>query len=480
MRSSPLTSSLKWGIDQGFDTHADDFDLSSKRGFSLGAIQRPANEVMDKALPWIRESRVLRSLSGFTGYDPHAPYRPPEPFASRYKERPYNGEIAFTDSQVGRLVSELQSLGVYDRTILVVMGDHGESLGDREECSRLLHLQQRDARPLPDPIAVHPNAASTRRRSRAVGRRDADRARSAGRRSSRRHVRRQPHAADDRRRAGARSGRVLRSHVSAPPLRLERPPRAAVGPLQGHRRAAAGAYDIERDPRESTNLFSERRTLGERMIGQLRSMEDRFNKTSASLPAADVDPEARERLAALGYVGSFVASASDSRSGRADPKDKIGLFNKLGTATDLTRERDDKPEAAFDRIVALLNEVVREDPTVIDAWFMMGTQHLRHNEPAKAVELLKRTLSLKPDYDLAVMNLAQAYRRLGDDEAALAGFEHYLKIDRRIRSSTTRWVRSGWTGRSAARRAALSSVAGAGPERRLGEERPRRRRAQER
>ena len=99
-----------------------------------------------------------------------------------------------------------------------------------------------------------------------------------------------------------------------------------------------------------------------------------------------MDPEARERLAALGYVGSFVASASDSRSGRADPKDKIGLFNKLGTATDLTRERDDKPEAAFDRIVALLNEVVREDPTVIDAWFMMGTQHLRHNEPAKAVE----------------------------------------------------------------------------------------------
>ncbi len=75
------------------------------------------------------------------------------------------------------------------------------------------------------------------------------------------------------------------------------------------------------------------------------------------------------------------------------------------------------------------NEVVREDPTVIDAWFMMGTQYLRHNEPAKAVEYFKRTLSLKPDYDLAVMNLAQAYRRLGDDEAALAGFEHYLKID---------------------------------------------------
>ena len=79
--------------------------------------------------------------------------------------------------------------------------------------------------------------------------------------------------------------------------------------------------------------------------------------------------------------------------------------------------------------MALLNEVVRDDPQVIDAWFMMGTQHLRHNEPAKAVEHFKRTLSLKPDYDLAVINLAQAYRRMGDDDAALAGFEHYLTLD---------------------------------------------------
>src|SRR6185312_11746186 len=81
------------------------------------------------------------------------------------------------------------------------------------------------------------------------------------------------------------------------------------------------------------------------------------------------------------------------------------------------------------RIVALLQDVTHEDPTVIDAWFMLGTQYLRNNQPTKAVEYFKKTLSLKPDYDLAVMNLAQAYRRLGDDDAALAGFERYLTID---------------------------------------------------
>ena len=90
--------------------------------------------------------------------------------------------------------------------------------------------------------------------------------------------------------------------------------------------------------------------LGDRMIAQLRTMENGFTKMTAAMPAADVDPEARERLAALGYVGTFVASASDPRTGRADPKDKIGLFNKLNDATDLSKDRDE--DAGRDRSAA--------------------------------------------------------------------------------------------------------------------------------
>jgi len=142
-----------------------------------------------------------------------------------------------------------------------------------------------------------------------------------------------------------------------------------------------------------------------------------------------VDPEARARLAALGYVGSFVASASDPRTGRADPKDKIGLFNRLGQAMDLSKDSDEEPDAVFSEVLGLLNEVVKEDPQVIDAWFMLGTQHLKRHLAKEAVGYFKKTLELKPDYDLAVINMAQAYRQLGDDDAALAGFERYLELD---------------------------------------------------
>ena len=107
----------KWGFNQGFDTYVDDFDLSQDprrlSGSDSAARQRSRGQgpALDSA---VSSDAVLRLDSSAT--TPHSPYRPPEPFASRYRGHPYNGEIAFADSQVGRIVSQLQSSGLYDRT----------------------------------------------------------------------------------------------------------------------------------------------------------------------------------------------------------------------------------------------------------------------------------------------------------------------------------------------------------------------------
>jgi arylsulfatase A-like enzyme/tetratricopeptide (TPR) repeat protein len=420
----------KWGIDQGFDTYFDDFDLSQTRSVSLSGIQRPGNEVVDKALPWIQEAKGSPFFAWIHLYDAHSPYRPPEPFLSRYKGHPYNGEIAFADSQVGRVVSELQSLGLYDRTVVVVMGDHGESLGDHGEGAHGFFVYN---------SVTHVPFLIRAPFSQVHNRHVADPVRS---------VDVMPTALDL---LGVPSPPGI-SGASVVPLMTGATRELgldayseALYPLHHYgwsdlRALRAGRYkvidaprpelyDLDRDPQETTNLFGQRASLGDGMLAQLRSLEQRFNTSVAALPAGDVDPEARERLAALGYVGSFVASASDPRTGRADPKDKIGLFNKLGTATDLSKEHDGDPEASFAKIIALLDDVVREDPQVIDAWFMRGVKYLAHGDLEKAVANFKQALVLKPDYDLAVFNLAQAYRRMGNDDAALAGFEHYLTLD---------------------------------------------------
>jgi arylsulfatase A-like enzyme/tetratricopeptide (TPR) repeat protein len=422
----------KWGINQGFDTYFDDFDLSGVRAASLSAIQRPANEVLDKALPWIEQSKDAPFFAWIHLYDPLVPYRPPEPFATKYRGHPYNGEIAFADSQIARLVSTLQTRGLYDRTVLVVIGDHGESLGDHGESAHGFFVYNSVTHV---PLVIRTPFSSTGHR------RIADPVRS---------VDVMPTVLDL---LGA-PGATGISGVSLVPLLTGTKTELgldayseAMYPLHHYGWSDLHAlrsgrykvidaprpelYDIERDPNETTNLFAERQALGDRMIAGLRSLEGGFKTVVAPMPAADIDPEARERLAALGYVGTFVANASDPRTGRADPKDKIGLFNKLNEATDLSRDRENDPEGSFTRVVALLNQVIQEDPQVIDAWFMRGTKYLAHGDLEKAVADYKQTLSLKPDYDLAVSNLAQAYRRMGNDEAALAGFERYLQLDPR-------------------------------------------------
>jgi arylsulfatase A-like enzyme/tetratricopeptide (TPR) repeat protein len=420
----------KWGINQGFETYFDDFDLSQTRVLSLSAIQRPANEVLDKALPWIEQAGNQPFFAWIHLYDPHSPYRPPEPFASRYQAHPYNGEIAFADSQIARLVSTLRSRSLYDRTVIIVMGDHGESLGEHGEGSHGFFVYN-SVTNVPFVIRA-PFSHTTHRRV-------ADPVRSVDLLPTVLDLLGVPAATGISGvslvplMTGAKTelGLDVYSEAMYP---LHHYGWSDLHALRSGRYKVIDAprpelYDVDRDPKETTNLFADRRALGDRMIGQLRTIESGFTKTAAAMPAADVDPEARERLAALGYVGTFVATASDPRAGRADPKDKIELFNKLNTATDLSKEREGNVEASFARVISLLSEVIKEDNQVIDAWFMRGTKYLAHGDLEKAVEDFKQALKLKPDYDLAVSNLAQAYRRMGNDDAALAGFERYLTLD---------------------------------------------------
>ncbi len=95
----------KWGLAQGFDTYSDKFDLSKFKVLSLGTVQKPGNEVVDAALTWLDTVRSKKFFAWVHLYDPHTPYDPPEPYASRYRNQPYLGEIAFTDEQVGRLLT---------------------------------------------------------------------------------------------------------------------------------------------------------------------------------------------------------------------------------------------------------------------------------------------------------------------------------------------------------------------------------------
>jgi arylsulfatase A-like enzyme/Flp pilus assembly protein TadD len=420
----------KWGINQGFDTYFDDFDLSKFKVFSMGAIQRPGNEVVDHALPWIDQHRGSPFFAWIHLYDAHTPYAPPAGFKERYPNDPYQGEISFADSQVGRVVQFLRDRDLFERTVIVVLGDHGESLNDHGEEGHGFFVYE---------SVIHVPMIVRAPFSAMKGRRVADAVRSvdvmptvldllgvsppAGVEIDGQSV--TPLMTGGRNELGLEAYAEAvypLHHFGWSDLRALR---------QGRYKLIAAPrpelYDLQDDPAEQSNLYAARKALGDRMLGRLHDMEAHFKSSAqADAAAVEIDPDAKARLAALGYVGSFVASVGDdaSRAGLADPKDKVHLFNKISTARDLGRD-----ENAIAAAMAMIEEVVKEDPKVIDAWFTLGNMSSRRGKYEEAVAYFKRALALKADDEEAVVNLAHAYRRLGRDDDALVGYRRFLELD---------------------------------------------------
>lgn len=417
----------KWGLDQGFAAYLDDFDMTKVKAMSLSSIRRPGNEVVDLALKWLEGVADQRFFSWLHFYDPHAPYVSPEPYKSEYQGHPYRGAVAFTDAQVGRVLNFLKDRGLSDRTIVIVSGDHGESLGEHGEETHGFFVYESS---MHVPLIIYAPFTNT------IGRRVTQPVRTADILPTVLDLLQIPAP-------GSLAGVSLTSLLTGA-RELAKPVEGygeAMYPLHHYGWSELIAsrsdryklidaprpelYDLERDPKELTNIFEQRRSVGDAM---LRNLRDQKRAMAAGAPvtpkAEDVDPETRARLAALGYVGSFVATSEGPASDRADPKDKIELFNLMTTARDVSKEENGNAEA-----IAMLRRVVTDDPNVIDAWFMLGMEYFKAGKYQDAVTNYSRALQLKPDYDLALINMANAYRRMGRDDAALAGYERYVAVD---------------------------------------------------
>ena len=413
----------RWGIAQGFDAYVDDFDLDKARGQGAASVERPANEVADRALAWLDTAASSRFFAWVHFYDAHSPYDPPEPYRTRFASRLYAGEVAFVDSQVGRLLGFLEQRGLLEKTIVAIVGDHGESLGEHAERTHGFFVYSSVLR-VPFAIAAPVDVAQARRVGATV--RSIDlmptllellRVPLQGSVDGRSLVPLMTGASRDLGLDAYSESLYPRYHFGWSELRA----------LTSGRYTYISAprpelYDIEQDPGEAHNLYAARRTLADRMSASMRTRES--DSTEGVPKAVDVDPEVRARLAALGYVGTFVAAPSRQESALADPKDKIDLFNLMTDAREKLQDAREAPAG-----VEMLQRVVAKDPQVIDAWLLLGNEHAKHGQYDRALAQYRRALELKPDYDLALRNMANVYRDMGRPNAAVAGYERLLHVD---------------------------------------------------
>ncbi len=404
----------KWGLDQGFDTYFDKFDLSRFEKISLAEVQRPAGEVIDDALAWLDRKKDGRFFAWIHLYDPHTPYEPPEPFLSEYPLNPYLGEIAYADSQLARLWDYLGRAGLRDDLILVLAADHGESLGEHGEGTHGFFVYQAalhvplifvspfpalqgltsagtvglvDVLPTVCEMAGLPVPAGVQGRSLVPSFFT-------------------PGASGGGRLAYAESF-YPRYHYGWSELQSVQDGRfkLILAPVPE-------LYDLRADPAEARNLVYLEKEIFEDLSARAEALIAAAGRNALEVDLGKVDEETREKLAALGYVGSFMDSSKLEGRKLADPKDKIGIFNELTMAREAGMSGD------FEGAIATIRAILAEDPTIADAHFSLGNVLYKARRFEEAAEAFKSSLELKPDDSFTVINISNCYQARGRfDEA---------------------------------------------------------------
>jgi tetratricopeptide (TPR) repeat protein len=410
----------RWGLDQGFDVYSDRFDLSKLKVVNLGTVQKRGDEVMDLALEWLESVKQRRFFAWIHLYDPHTPYEPPEPFASRYPRAPYLGEIAYTDQVVGRLVEWLKRSGSWQSTLLVLLADHGESLGEHGESTHTFFVYDATQHV---PLLVRTPWGDRGRSAAQVS--TADLAPTVldllglaplegveGRSLARLVL--DP---------GAEANGVAYAETYFPRFHFGWQHLRAVrdGRYKYIEAPTPELYDVRADPGETRNIYKSHSLRAEELRVALERMAG--SGVQAAPDKSTLDPETLQRLAALGYVGG--GPRVDPEAVLPDPKDKIALFGRMGAARELAG--DDKLELA----VAAIREVIAEDPGIIDAHTALGGWLRRLERPREAIAAYRAALSIQPESEIALAELAEVYRELGEPEKALEGYRTVLGLEPR-------------------------------------------------
>src|SRR5690242_15916528 len=112
-----------FGLARGFDFYDDAFSAKAYQEREQGLVERRADEGVDHTIRWLSQTRRRPFFFWLHLYDPHSPYDPPEPYRTRFRDHLYDGEIAYADHELGRLIAWLKARDKYDRSLIVVLSD---------------------------------------------------------------------------------------------------------------------------------------------------------------------------------------------------------------------------------------------------------------------------------------------------------------------------------------------------------------------
>jgi arylsulfatase A-like enzyme/Flp pilus assembly protein TadD len=493
----------RFGLNAGFDVYDDRVQGASA---NLDIVQRTAEAVLAPAYDWIVGSNRQSTLNNQSAisnqqsaigdrpwfawvhlYDPHEPYTPPEPFAGRYAQDPYSGEIAYADASLGAFFDRLRSVHALDRTLVVLTSDHGEALGDHGERTHGLFAYESTLRvPLVvwAPGAIAPAVASAPARLVDIAPTILDLVAAP---------------------AGTFDGRSLRlltgsqqaadepgSYFEALNANLTRNWAPLKGMVRGRLKLIdlpiPELYDLSADPGESRNLYASQRE-------RARDLESRLDRVSTGARAAQtpapLDGDAEARLRSLGYVVGAAPRPARAFTPADDPKRLVHLNTLLDEAaaalsrgdaasavTALRTAIGERPDLtiAYDRLafvlratgrlgeavalldsaargghadrpllrslgaalrdsgdtarsIAVLEPLARADASDVQTLDALGQTYARAGRPRDAESMFRRVLAASPNASATWNNLGSLYLSENRNDEALAALSKAVAIN---------------------------------------------------
>ncbi len=372
----PLDS--RFGLNHGFDTYDDNYGKGTG-SLDFQIQERPAAAVCDVATKWWQANEGKKRFLWIHVYDPHAPYRPPEPFSTEYASDRYLGEVAYVDDTLGKALTPI--LAANPNTLLIVTADHGEARGDHGELTHGLFAYEAT---LKIPLLV-------REPSKPVHRIEAGYVR---------HIDIVPtilaHAGVQK--PAALLGAALDDKIAARDSYFESLSTAlnrGWAPLTGviHKDEKyidlpiSELYDLPGDPGEKKNLRGERRRDVNEARNLLVTLQPEIKAANRNISADE-----EKNFLGLGYI-SGAASPKASYTAADDPKSLIGLDSKMHDVIDAYENHD------VDRALKLAKEVVAERPDMAAGRQLLAFVQQQKEDVGSAIANLRAAIGTKQETD---------------------------------------------------------------------------------